>query len=321
VDERQPVLKRGRIYRTAAERGERRTTRYASALSVCRLCGIFTFLWLLWAVAGFALDVPPLKGRVNDYAGMMSPATERLLEATLQRFEEAESTQIVVLTIPTLAGDALEDFSIRVAEQWKIGRKERDNGAILVVAKAERKLRIEVGYGLEGRLTDAVSGRIIRNAIVPEFKAGRFGQGIVNGVNAMIQVVQGEFEGVQGGSDGSKPDTTAGSAVFFLIALVFLIGRLGRINRWVGVLSGGVLAPVFGALSLSIGWPNLLLLIPVGLFFGFFVSTLFYASGGGFPGGYTHRGRHTGGFGGGFGGGGFSGGGGGFGGGGASGGW
>jgi uncharacterized protein len=253
---------------------------------------------------------------------MMSPATERLLEATLQRFEEAESTQLVVLTIPTLAGDALEDFSIRVAEQWKIGRKERDNGAILVVAKAERKLRIEVGYGLEGRLTDAVSGRIIRNVIVPEFKAGRFEQGIVNGVNAMIQVVQGEFEGAQGGRDAPRPDTGAGSAVFFLIVFFFLIGRLGRINRWVGVLTGGLLAPVFGSLSFSIGWPYLLFLIPVGLFFGYFVSTLFYASrnGGGFPGGYTHGGRHTGGFGGGFGGG-FSGGGGGFGGGGASGGW
>jgi uncharacterized protein len=320
MDERQPVLKRGRIYRTATGAGERRTG-YPCFLTICRLCGIFAFLWLLSSgVAGFALDVPPLKGRVNDYAGMMSPATERLLEATLQRFEEAESTQIVVLTIPSLAGDALEDFSIRVAEQWKIGRKGRDNGAILVVAKAERKVRIEVGYGLEGRLTDAVSGRIIRNVIVPEFKAGRFEQGIVNGVNAMIQVVQGEFEGVQGGRDGPKPDTGAGSAVFFLIVLFFLISRLGRINRWVGVLSGGVLAPVFGALSLSIGWPYLLLLIPVGLFFGFFVSTLFYASGGGgFPGGYTHGGRHTGGFGGG--GGGFSGGGGGFGGGGASGGW
>ena len=294
---------------------------YHSVRTICRLCGVFAFLWLLSSVSGFALDVPPLKGRVNDYAGMMSPATERLLEATLQRFEEAESTQIVVLTIPTLAGDALEDFSIRVAEQWKIGRKERDNGAILVVAKAERKLRIEVGYGLEGRLTDAVSGRIIRNVIVPEFKAGRFEQGIINGVNAMIQVVQGEFEGVQGGRDAPRPDTGAGSAVFFLIVLFFLIGRLGRINRWVGVLAGGMLAPVFGALSFSIGWPYLLLLIPVGLFFGFFVSTLFYTSagGGGFPGGYTHGGRHTGGFGGG--GGGFSGGGGGFGGGGASGGW
>jgi uncharacterized protein len=316
-------LIRGRIYRTAAGSGDR-CAGYHSDHTIGRLCGIFTFLWLLYGVPGLALDVPPLKGRVNDYAGMMSPATARLLEATLQRFEEAESTQIVVLTIPTLAGDVLEDFSIRVAEQWKIGRKGRDNGAILVVAKAERKLRIEVGYGLEGRLTDAVSGRIIRTVIVPEFKAGRFEQGIINGVNAMIQVVQGDFESVPDGRDAPRPDTGAGSTVFFFVLLFLLIGRLGRINRGIGVLAGGLLAPVFGALSFSIGWPYLLLLIPVGLFFGFFVSSLFYASGGGggFPGGYTHGGRHTGGFGGGFGGGGgFSGGGGGFGGGGASGGW
>ncbi|MGA8019620.1 MAG: TPM domain-containing protein [Desulfobacterales bacterium] len=316
-------MKRGRINQTAAGTGDRLTAHRSSRM-IWRLCGFFAFLWLLSGVSGLALDVPPLKGRVNDYAGMMSPATARLLEATLQRFEEAESTQIVVLTIPTLAGDPLEDFSIRVAEQWKIGRKGRDNGAILVVAKTERKLRIEVGYGLEGRLTDAVSGRIIRNVIVPEFKAGRFEQGIISGVNAIIQVVQGEFEGGQGGRDAPRPDTGAGSAVFFFIVLFLLIGRLGRINRGIGALAGGLLAPVFGALSFSIGWPYLLLLIPVGLFFGFFVSSLFYASGGGggFPGGYTHGGRHTGGFGGGFGGGGgFSGGGGGFGGGGASGGW
>jgi len=316
-------LKRGRISQMAAGTGDRLTAHRSSRM-IWRLCGFFAFLWLLSGVSGFALDVPPLKGRVNDYAGMMSPATERLLEATLQRFEEAESTQIVVLTIPTLAGDALEDFSIRVAGQWKIGRKGRDNGAILVVAKTERKLRIEVGYGLEGRLTDAVSGRIIRNVIVPEFKAGRFEQGIISGVNAMIQVVQGEFEGEQGGRDAPRPDTGAGSAVFFFIVLFLLIGRLGRINRGIGVLAGGLLAPVLGTLFFSIGWPYLLLLIPAGLFFGFFVSSLFYASGGGggFPGGYTHGGRHTGGFGGGLGGGGgFSGGGGGFGGGGASGGW
>jgi uncharacterized protein len=316
-------LKRGRIYRTAAGSGDR-CAGYRSVRTIGRLCGIFAFLWLLCSVPGFALDVPPLKGRVNDYAAMMSPATGRLLEATLQRFEEAESTQIVVLTIPTLAGDALEDYSIRVAEKWKIGRKGRDNGAILLVAKAERKLRIEVGYGLEGRLTDAVSGRIIRNVIVPEFKAGRFEQGIINGVNAMIQLVQGEFEGVQGGRDAPPSNIGAGSAVFFFIVLFFLIGRLSRINRWVGTLTGGLLAPVFGALSFSIGWPQLLLLIPIGLFIGFFVSTLFYApgGGGGFTGGYTHGSRHSGGFGGGFGGGGgFSGGGGGFGGGGASGGW
>jgi len=107
-------LKLGRTHLTAAGPGDRRAG-YRSIRAICRLCGIFAFLWLVSSVSVFALDVPPLKGRVNDYAGMISPATERLLEAALQRIEDTESTQIVVLTIPTLAGDALEDFSIRVA--------------------------------------------------------------------------------------------------------------------------------------------------------------------------------------------------------------
>ena len=120
-----------------------------------------------------ALDVPALQGRVNDYAGMLAPATERHLDAALQDLERSDSTQIVVLTIASLEGDSLEDFSIRVAEQWRIGHKGLDNGAILLIAKADRKLRIEVGYGLEGRLTDLMAGRIIANVIVPYFKNGQ----------------------------------------------------------------------------------------------------------------------------------------------------
>ncbi|MFZ0614510.1 MAG: TPM domain-containing protein, partial [Desulfobacterales bacterium] len=276
MDDRHPVLKPGRIYpRPAAAEGRaglQRCLRTMGTLCVLAVLGL-----LLLCAPSLALDVPPLKGRVNDYAGLVSPATARLLEVTLKRFEEAESTQIVVLTVPTLAGDSLEDFSIRVAEQWRIGQKGVDNGAILVVAKAERKLRIEVGYGLEGRLTDAVAGRIIREVIVPEFRAGRFEQGIINGVNAIVQVVQGEFEGAQPRREAPAAGPGAGSAVFFLVVLFMLIGRLSRISRGMGILAGGVLAPIFGALSLSIGWPYFLFLIPAGLFFGYIISTLFYA--------------------------------------------
>ena len=99
-----------------------------------------------------------------------------------------------MLTVPSLAGDSLEDFSMRVAERWKIGRKGFDNGVILVVARDDRKVRIEVGYGLEGRLTDLTAGRIIRDRIVPEFRAGRFDQGVLNGVTAIAEVVRGEFQ-------------------------------------------------------------------------------------------------------------------------------
>src|SRR5512143_3857728 len=151
-------------------------------------------LMLLVVQTAVALNVPPLRGRVNDYAGVLSPGVVRQLDLLLKDFEQKDSTQIVVLTVPSLEGDSLEDFSIRVAEQWKIGHKGLDNGAILLISRADRKVRIEVGYGLEGRLTDLVSGRIIREVIVPEFRAGRFDQGVVNGVQAMIESVRGEFK-------------------------------------------------------------------------------------------------------------------------------
>ena len=156
------------------------------------LVGIF--LILISVLPASALNVPALKGRVNDYAHILSPSTITQLDNALGYFEQQESTQIVVLTIPTLAGDSLEDFSIRVAEQWKIGQKGKDNGAILLIAKKERKLRIEVGYGLEGKLTDLTSGRIIRNIILPWFNQGNFNQGVLDGVGAMMQAVKGEFK-------------------------------------------------------------------------------------------------------------------------------
>ena len=160
------------------------------ALRICLLL-LGTLLFSIGPVQ--ALTVPALKGRVNDYAQILSPATISQLDNALKYFEQQESTQLVVLTVPTLEGDSLEDFSIRVAESWKIGQKKIDSGAILLVAKQEKKLRIEVGYGLEGKLTDLVSGRIIHDIIVPSFKEGNFDQGIINGVTAMMEAVKGEF--------------------------------------------------------------------------------------------------------------------------------
>ena len=122
-----------------------------------RITLLITALVVLASTA-FSLDVPALRGRVNDYAGMLSPATVQDLEQKLAALEQSDSTQIVVLTIPTLGGDALEDFSIRVAEAWRVGQKGVDNGIIFLIARQERKIRIEVGRGLEGKLTDLVSG-------------------------------------------------------------------------------------------------------------------------------------------------------------------
>lgn len=271
-----------------------------------------------------ALDVPPLSGRVNDAAGILSAGTRRQLEAVLGDLERTDSTQIVVLILPSLAGEDLEGFSMRTAEAWKIGHRGLDNGAILLIAVKERKLRIEVGYGLEGRLTDLESGRIIRNVIVPRFKEGNFDQGVSDGIAAMIGVVKGEFQAPE---QPLRPKSRGGGMngiVFALFAFFFFINVLGRLRRGVGAVAGGILAPVIGGVFFGAGGIWLLALIFLGLMAGLAASFI----GGPLSSGHG-RGR-TGYWGGGFGGGGgfssggfggFSGGGGGFGGGGASGGW
>ena len=140
-----------------------------------------------------ALDVPPLRGRINDYAGLIPADRARALEERLARFEAETGHQIAVLTIPSLKGDSLEDFSIRVAEAWKIGKKGFDNGAILLIARDDRKLRIEVGYGLEGVMPDAIARRIIREVITPRFRSGDFAGGIEAGVDTMLKITKGEI--------------------------------------------------------------------------------------------------------------------------------
>jgi uncharacterized protein len=292
---------------------------------LCKYGSIIVYLLLVLAgpVNAASLEVPRLKGHVNDYAAMLSTASERQLEALLTDFEQKESTQIVVLTIPSLQGDSLEDFSIRVAEAWKIGQTKLDNGAILLIAKNDRKIRIDVGYGLEGRLTDLVAGRIIRNVIAPQFKSGRFDQGITEGVAAMIDAVRGEYSV----ADAPRQPRQAQKGVPFIafLALFFLINALGRASRWLGATAGAVLFPIAGALFFGLGPLLLLGLVPLGLVVGLLISLI----GGALPSGLATS-RHRGGYwGGGSGGGGFSsggfggfsGGGGGFGGGGASGGW
>jgi uncharacterized protein len=288
------------------------------------LAAVAVFCALLGVQGAWALAVPALKGRINDYAGLLSSATAQQLDAGLAQLESTDSTQIVVLTIPSLEGDSLEDFSIRVVEQWQIGQKGKDNGALLLVSKNDRKIRIEVGYGLEGKLTDLVSGRIIRNIIVPQFKMGRYDQGIIDGVSAMAGVVRGEFTAPattrrSGSRRGASPGLVG------VLALLFFVNMLGRINRGIGAAAGGVLAPIAGALFLNLGLLGILSLIPIGAAGGFLMGLM----GGPVSFGRSTTGRHCGYWGGGFGGGGFggggfggfSGGGGGFGGGGASGGW
>ena len=150
-------------------------------------------LLVCWAFVALAqVAVPPLTGRVVDQTGALSSNDIASLTQKLKDFEARKGSQIAVLIVPTTAPEEIEQYSIRVAEAWKIGRKKVDDGAILVVAKNDRKLRIEVGYGLEGALTDVTTKRIIDETITPKFRSGDFVGGISDGVDRILRVVDGE---------------------------------------------------------------------------------------------------------------------------------
>jgi uncharacterized protein len=279
---------------------------------------IFFLLFLPSLVS--ALEVPRLEGYVNDYARMISPAAKSQLEAELQSFEQSDSTQLVILTIPSLQEESIEDFGIQVADAWKIGQKNKDNGIIFLVAKQERKMRIEVGRGLEGRLTDLLSGRIIDLVISPRFKRGDFDGGFLAGVSALVDATRGEFKAEAGPAHKSKGPS---SFLTFLIVGFMVIIFFGSLSRILGGIIGAVALPAMIHLGLfSLGLLSLIISALVGLGIGLFLPSLFSAGSGRGRGIWSGGGFFPGGGGGwSSGGGGFSGGGGGFGGGGASGGW
>lgn len=145
------------------------------------------------ASAALALEVPPLAGRrINDLAGVLSPQKEEELEARLSAYESSTGHQLAVLIVPSLEGEPLEDFTLRVVEAWKLGRKDRDDGILLFVATQDRKVRIEVGYGLEGDLPDVTAGRIVREIISPAFRRGDYDAGIDGAVGAIAAATGGE---------------------------------------------------------------------------------------------------------------------------------
>lgn len=259
-----------------------------------RAGNLVCFLVVLFGVifpAAAQAPIPRLSGRVVDQAGMISGSAERQITQMLEDLERTDSTQIAVLTIASLEGESIEGFGIRVADAWQIGTAAQDNGAILIVSEADRKIRIEVGYGLEGSLTDLIAGRIVDNVISPAFKSGNFDEGFLNGVQAMTQVVSGEYEGT-GSLPGeqSSSSTSSGGMIFWIVPfIIFAMISSGARGAGRGRRRGGS-----GALWFLLGMGA----------------------------GSGHRRHHSSSsFGGGGGFGGFSGGGGGFGGGGASGGW
>ena len=159
------------------------------------LTGLALAALMIWSPL-FAANVPALKGRVNDYAKIIRDSDEREIEEYLAALDQSSGIQIAVLTMPSLDGEDISSFGIKVADKWNLGDKEKDNGAILIVAYSEHDLRIEVGDGLEGSLTDAKCGLILRNVIVPEFRDGNYSKGILEGVKNMGAVASDDESAV-----------------------------------------------------------------------------------------------------------------------------
>jgi len=265
---------------------------------------------LLVGTAHAEVAVPPLTQRVTDLTATLDAQQAQTLDARLAALEAEKGAQLAVLIVPTTQPETIEQYGIRVVEAWKLGRKGVDDGVLLLIAKDDHSLRIEVGYGLEGALNDATANRIVEEIIVPSFKSGEFYRGIDAGVAAIIKVIDGEpLPAPKAAASNGKQDYESLMFMGFVIAMAvggMLRAMLGRFPA--AVIVGGVLG-VIAWLVIASGVIALL----AGL--AAFVFVLFGNTTGGFGG----RGG-GGGFGGG-GGGGFSGGGGGFGGGGASGRW
>lgn len=207
---------------------------------VSRLLAIL-FLCLAFPFAALADDLPALSGRVVDAAGLLDPATEAALTTKLADYEKKSSDQIVVATVPSLGGEEIEPYANRLYRAWKLGQAKENNGVLVLVARDDRKMRIEVGYGLEGTLTDLQSKLIIENTMKPAFRKGDFAGGITQAVDDIITVLSGnaaELEArfkrnPQGSDDGGFPPELV---IFVLV--------------WVGIFAlgfgGSVLPPIFG---------------------------------------------------------------------------
>ncbi len=177
-----------------------------------------------------AMDVPYLAGRVNDLADMVPADARERLETSLRELEERTTVQMAVLTVPSLEGDSLEDFSMRVAETWQLGQQDKDNGVLLLVARDDRAMRLEVGYGLEDTLTDALSGRILDTLVRPRFRAGDYAGGIGAAVDAVATAVEGgdPVPAGQGDSlfpnmDGPLLPRLVAGAMFLLVIVPFAL--------------------------------------------------------------------------------------------------
>jgi len=220
-----------------------------------RRCFFASLVWCSLAVGALAADVPMLSGRVVDNAELISPAARERISTALKAHEAKTTNQVAVLTIPTLGEENIEQYAIKVFETWKLGRKDKDNGVLLIVVPKERKIRIEVGRGLEGTLPDVNASRIIRNVIAPSFKANQFDKGVEDGVAAIVSQLEGNASDnpdakdavADSNSSGFKdPNLSLGERILFG---VFIFGIIG-------------LFTVIGIFTPGMGWFLYFFLIP-----------------------------------------------------------
>lgn len=245
---------------------------------------VFVSLLLISANLQAELKFPEPQGYINDFAGMLSQTTENELNEILQNYEQQTTNEIAVVTVLNLQGITIEDYAVRLFEEWKIGKKGKDNGILLLIAKEERKIRIEVGYGLEPTLTDAQAYRIIQEIISPSFKGGDFDTGVKEGVNGIIKVLSGEElpETVPNAEERDE-DGWPNPAAFFIFSLgilsLWISAVLARSKSW---WAGGVIGAVAGLaglyfLGLLIGILLIFIFVPLGLAFDYLVSTNYQA--------------------------------------------
>ena len=277
---------------------------------------LYLYIGILTPVWADFQPIPTLNARVTDLTGTLSSDQKANIEASLAQLENTKGSQLVVLVVPTTQPETIEDYSLRVVEKWKLGRKGVDDGVLLVIAKKDRKMRIEVGYGLEGVITDIYAGRIINEYISPEFRRNNFYQGVVAGTSQISNLIQGESLPPVSSRQGNTNNDPIGILAFMVMGSSFLTSFLVPL---LGRLISVALITVGGAIIVWFVSHSVYLVILAVFFLGVFSL--------GFSGSRSSSYRDGGGYGGGFGGGGFSGGGGssggggGFGGGGASGGW
>ncbi len=247
-------------------------------------------------------------GFVNDFAGMLTTEQKQSLETELNTFEKNTSNELVVVIVPNLGGDYIENFAVKLFEDWGIGKKNKDNGVLLLIARDDRQMRIEVGYGLEGALTDAQSFWIIQNVIRPAFQKGDYYGGISGGVASITSIIKGEFKPDTNSSDSNGFDASSLFGLFWVVWIFFIWtgSVLARSKSWWGGgVVGGVIALIVSFIFTFIsGLVSALFLIPLGLWLDYIISGRYSAlkeTGQPLPwwiGGRGHSGSGGGGFGG-----------------------